>query len=311
MKKSPEIRRYDSRLIEYINAIFGREPGEQVVKKYLVYLDTEGDVSERTRKLYIQDLFGHYDPNSSFVRNAEYTFFNFINLKNVKSQREIDRELIRSYVSWLVRHQIAKSSVNRRLSALRSFYKFLLLEKLVDISPLPVRTHQRNSPRSSLSVKMDKRLPVFLTQPETEQLLNAPDMNKPEGQRDRAMLELLYASGLRISELWQLDRDSINLDAREVYVTGKGSKERVVLLGVPAAAAIQVYINKGRPQLAGKRREKALFLNRQGCRLSMRGIQKIMKHYAAAVGIQKDVHPHVLRHTFATHMLDGGADLRV
>jgi integrase/recombinase XerC len=160
-------------------------------------------------------------------------------------------------------------------------------------------------------MKLDKKIPVFLTQAEMEKLLAAPDTARPEGQRDRAMLELLYASGLRVSELWQLNLGSLNLDSREIRVVGKGSKERIVLMGIPAAEAVRDYIDRGRTEFISHRPSDALFLNTRGRRLSMRGIQKILKHYAASTGIEKKVHPHVLRHTFATHMLDGGADLRV
>jgi site-specific recombinase XerD len=146
---------------------------------------------------------------------------------------------------------------------------------------------------------------------EINRLLDAPDLTKPEGKRDRAILELLYASGLRVSELWQLDLGNLNLESREIRVIGKGSKERIVLIGLPAATAISEYISLGRPRLLNSKSQNALFLNRQGNRLSMRGIQKILKHHALASGLEKNIHPHVLRHTFATHMLDGGADLRV
>jgi integrase/recombinase XerC len=138
-----------------------------------------------------------------------------------------------------------------------------------------------------------------------------PDLTKPEGLRDRVLLELLYASGLRVSEIWQLNLENIDAESREIRVIGKGSKERMTLMGLPAADALQNYLNLARPYLLNKRLNTAVFLNKKGQRLSMRGIQKILKHYALAAGIPKDVHPHVLRHTFATHLLDGGADLRV
>lgn len=305
MKNTSGHYRYDADLLSYINNIYAAYPDDKVFDQYLDHLKAESNVSERTRNLYINDLFGNY-PKSS-----EYTFFTFICLQNIASHDQIDRELVRDYIVWLVTHNIAKTSVNRKLSALRSFYEYLLVEKKVEKSPIPVRTHQRNSPRSTLSMKTDKKIPVFLTQLEMEKLLVSPDLTKPEGKRDRAMLELLYASGLRISELWQMDLNSFNLDSHEIRVIGKGSKERVVLMGQPAVAALQEYLAQGRPQLANSKSYSALFLNNLGHRLSMRGIQKILKRYAAASGLEKDVHPHVLRHTFATHMLDGGADLRV
>lgn len=142
-------------------------------------------------------------------------------------------------------------------------------------------------------------------------MISTPDLTTPEGKRDRAILELLYASGLRVSEIWQLNLDSFNLESREIRVTGKGAKVRVVLIGIPAATAISDYVNDSRNHLKSSRANNALFLNTEGKRLSIRWIQKMVKHYAKAIGLEKNVHPHVLRHTFATHMLDGGADLRV
>jgi site-specific recombinase XerD len=311
VKESRDNRRYDADLINYINNIFCKNRGDKVFERYIRYLQTIGDVSERTLKLYIKDLFGTYNPNKKFVRSAEYTLFTFLSIENIKSKQDITRETLRNYIVWLVEHGIANSSVNRRISALRSFYKFLLIEELVETSPIPVNTHVRNSPRSSLSLKMDKRLPVFLTQQEMSEIISTPDATKPEGKRDLTILELLYASGLRVSEVTQLNLNSFDLESREIRVTGKGSKTRIVLMGIPAATAIKEYVQNFRPLLLNNRANNALFLNSQGKRLSVRWIQKMIKHYAASIGLEKNVHPHVLRHTFATHMQDGGADLRV
>jgi integrase/recombinase XerC len=125
------------------------------------------------------------------------------------------------------------------------------------------------------------------------------------------LLELLYASGLRVSELAQLNLEQVNLDTHEIRVWGKGAKERIVLMGEPAAKALTTYLRQGRPKLLGKKGSNALFVNRYGGRLPERRIQIILGKYASSAGIDKKVHPHLLRHTFATHLLDGGADLRV
>jgi len=125
------------------------------------------------------------------------------------------------------------------------------------------------------------------------------------------LLELLYAAGLRISELVNLDVEQVNLNTNEIRVWGKGAKERMVLIGEPAAQALSAYLSRGRPELSGKKRSSALFLNRYGGRLPARRIQKILEKYVSSTNIDKRVHPHLLRHTFATHLLDGGADLRV
>ena len=138
-----------------------------------------------------------------------------------------------------------------------------------------------------------------------------PDISTPLGMRDKAMLELLYASGLRVSEIASLDIVNVNLEEREVRVLGKGSKERITLMGKPAVNAIDCYLREGRPKLIGQRSTDALFLNRYGRRLSKRSIQQTLSRYATAAGFTKRVFPHMIRHSFATHLLDGGADLRV
>jgi len=278
----------------------------EVFNRYLDYLKAERNASWYTLRNYETDLMGTYK------RGAGKGFFQFIISKNISDFRTVDKQTVREYLSWLVEQGIDKSSMSRKLSAIRSFYRFLLIEGIIEKSPIPVNTSGRKGERSSLSPKQDKRLPVFLTREEAEQLINTPDTTRPEGKRDRAILELLYASGLRVSEIWQLNLSNLNLDNREIRVLGKGAKERVVLMGIPAAAALKEYIHNGRPRLVlNKRFTDALFLNKRGKRLSMRGIQKQLKHYAETLGLHKSVHPHILRHTFATHMLDGGADLRV
>jgi tyrosine recombinase XerC len=282
---------------------------QDVFNRYLDYLRAERNASIYTLRNYESDLRG------TFKRGNGKGFFQFLVQRKVADFKDVDKVTIRDYLAWLVEQHVDKSSLSRKMSAIRSFYRFLLREGILKQSPIPVSSGKRRGERSSLSPKQDKRLPVFLTQEEMQRLLDLPDATRPDGQRDKAILELLYASGMRVSELWQLDLDRIDLDSREIRVTGKGSKERIVLMGVPAAAALDDYIRNGRTQLCSAIRHGhapcGLFLNRQGRRLTMRGIQKLVKRYSLAGGLEKNVHPHVLRHTFATHMLDGGADLRV
>ncbi|MBA7638033.1 Tyrosine recombinase XerC [subsurface metagenome] len=196
---------------------------------------------------------------------------------------------------------IAKASIARKLSAIRSFYRYLVREKIIEVNPI----------KTVSSPKLDKRLPSFLTLAEVKRLLEAPNLSTPQGLRDQALLELLYASGLRVSELTSLELGQINLDTNEIRVWGKGSKERVALMGEPAAEALKNYLEQGRPRLLTARKSNAIFLNRYGQRLPERSVQKILEKYATKAGLKKRVHPHMLRHTFATHLLDGGADLRV
>jgi len=228
-------------------------------------------------------------------------FFGFLRDKDISSLKEVDRLTLRDYLSHLMKQGLVKASIARKLSAIRSFYRYLLREGMISTSPAATTS----------SPKLDKRLPSFLTIEEVKRLLEAPDLSTPQGQRDRALLELLYASGLRVSELAQLNLKQVNLDTHEIRVWGKGAKERVVLMGEPAAKALTTYLSQGRPKLLGKKRSNALFLNRYGGRLPERRIQLILGKYASSADIDKKVHPHLLRHTFATHLLDGGADLRV
>ncbi len=228
-------------------------------------------------------------------------FFDFLRERSIGSLKDVDRLTLRDYLAHLMKQGLAKASIARKLSAIRSFYRYLLQVGLVDTSPVATTS----------SPKLDKRLPSFLTIEEARRLLETPDLSKPQGQRDRALLELLYASGIRVSELVQLNLEQVNLDTREIRVWGKGAKERVVLMGKPAAEVLATYINEGRLKLLGERRNSTLFVNRYGGRLPERRVQRILEKYTILAGIDKRVHPHMLRHTFATHLLDGGADLRV
>lgn len=275
---------------------------QEVFNKYISYLRAERNASPYTVRNYTNDLIGNYS------RGAGKGFFQFLALKKIGSLKEVDKHVVREYISWLMAQGIVKASIARKLSAIRSFYRYLLREEIVSTSPLSV-TRKRGGRFSSFSIKLDKRLPNFLTVEEAKRLVESPDLSRPESQRNRALLELFYASGLRISELVNIDLGDIDLDAREIRVLGKGSKERLVLFGEPAAQALRDYINQARPQLLGQKINNALFLNPRGERLPVRRVQKILEKYSRQ--INKKVHPHMLRHTFATHLLDGGADLRV
>ncbi len=268
---------------------------QEVFNKYINYLKAERNASPYTVRNYTSDLAGNY------ARGSQKGFFQFLRLRKIGSLDEVDKQVLRDYISWLMKQGVAKASIARKLSAIRSFYRYLVWEEMLSKNPLEKAT----------SPKLDRRLPSFLTIEEVKRLLVAPDLSTHRGQRDRALLELLYASGPRVSELVQLDLGQVNLDTREIRVWGKGSKERMVLMGKPAAEALSTYLSQGRPKLLGGKRSSALFLNRYGGRLTERSVQTMLERYAKQVGINKWVHPHMLRHTFATHLLDGGADLRV
>ncbi|MDP6142090.1 MAG: tyrosine recombinase XerC [Dehalococcoidales bacterium] len=268
---------------------------QEVFNKYIFYLEVERNASPCTVRNYTNDLLGNYK------RGSEKGFFQFLRLKEIDELGKVDKHTIRDYTSWLMGQNVTKTSIARKLSAIRSFYRYLAREEILPDNQLV----EVSAP------KLDRRLPSFLTIEEMVQLLKAPDLANPQGLRDRAIIELIYASGLRVSELVKLNLGQINLDSNEIRVWGKGSKERVVLIGEPATMAITNYINRSRPKLVGKRSGDALFLNRYGSRLTERTVQMIFEKYAALAGLDKKVYPHLLRHTFATHMLDGGADLRV
>lgn len=237
----------------------------------------------------------------------------------------VDVKLLRLYLLHLQNEGLAKSSRARKTASLRSFFSYLFAQKVISHSPAAgLRT-----------VKQDRKLPKFLRADEVEQLLNEPLKNKNPfiGLRDRAILEMFYASGMRAGELVSVDVRDVDFAEGIVRVVGKGDKERVTLLGEPAMEAIRAYLDKGRPELtasapappAGKGKGShlvagryartkadaaALFVNRYGGRLSDRGVRKVFDHYCNLVSISLKITPHVLRHTFATHMLANGADLR-
>ena len=265
---------------------------QEVFNKYIAYLQAERNASDHTVTNYTNDLL---------------EFFDFVREKGSKSLNEIDKHTLRGYLAHLMERGLAKASIARKLSAIRSFYRYLLREEMIAVSPVA----------KTSSPKLDRRLPSFLSIEEARRLVESPDLSKPQGLRDRALLELLYASGLRVSELANINVEQLNLATNEIRVWGKGAKERIVLIGEPAARALSTYLSQGRPKLLGNRKTRAVFITayededgiHSGERLPTRRIQKILDKYART--IDKKVHPHMLRHTFATHLLDGGADLRV
>jgi site-specific recombinase XerD len=195
---------------------------------------------------------------------------------------------------------IAAASVRRKVSTIRSLYKWLRSEGIIDNDPFYGVT----------GPKAGRRLPDVLSAQEIDRMIAAADGNEPGSQRDRALMELLYAAGLRVSEVASLDVGDIDLRDGSVRVRGKGNKERVGVFGEPATRSLRRYLNDGRRELvAGK--QTALFLNRFGGRLTPRSVQTMVRTYAVKAGLPTAVHPHLLRHSFATHLLDGGADLRV
>jgi integrase/recombinase XerD len=205
-----------------------------------------------------------------------------------------------AYFATLLRRGLAGTTVARRRSALRGFHAYLIergerVDPLTDLPP----------------ARRERKLPHALSVEEIERLIAQPAAEHPAGSRDRALLELAYASGLRVTELCTLERTQLDFAERCVRVTGKGGKQRIVPFGQAAAAALREWLESGRARMAPRARHDAVFVNRRGTPLSRMGFWKILRAHARAAGLTSRVHPHALRHSFATHLLEGGADLRV
>ena len=256
------------------------------IEKFSTHLSAERGLAALTVRNYTTDL----------TALAEY-----MRIKRIPRLGNLDRLALRSYLAWLVQLGYARSSVVRKLSALRCFLRWLAKEGLIEGDPLPRRG----------VMKRERRLPDFLSQRDSARLVEAPDSTTPVGLRDRAILEVAYGSGLRVSEVRGLDVASVNLHTGELRVVGKGSKERIVIFGDAAKSALYAYLGEARPKMANRTSGAALFLNRYGGRLTQRSIQQKVRRYAAKAGLRSGVHTHTLRHSFATHLLEGGADLRV
>jgi integrase/recombinase XerD len=213
----------------------------------------------------------------------------------------VTRAEILAHLAELVRRGLSPRSQARALSAIRQLHALLLAERRVPANA----ADEIDSPRPG------RRLPTLLARDEVEALLAQPDPRRPAGRRDRAMLELLYATGLRVSELVSLELNDVNLETRVLVARGKGSKERLVPVGAPAAEAVRGYLTTARETLLRGRRSKDLFVTPRGRRMTRQAFAKIVAAHARAAGIRRRVSPHKLRHSFATHLLEGGADLRV
>ena len=246
-------------------------------------------LSDLTIKGYRQDLQSLYE---------------FMSLRGIESFLMFNREDVRSYLSWLLILDYARTSISRKLSVVRTFFAWLVEEGRLEFNPVSRRA----------SLKNTKSLPRFLMEDEVSRLISAASETKKNSDislRDVAMLELIYGSGLRVSEVASLKKDSVDLASMQIRVVGKGSKERIVLFGDLAADALKVYLENARPRLFVKKENHSLFLSMRGDGLSVRSVQDRVSRYARIAGLNSNVHVHTLRHSFATHMVDHGADIRV
>ncbi len=212
----------------------------------------------------------------------------------------VRRAEVQAHLAELVRLGLSSRSQARALSAIRQIHALLVAEKLAPVNA----TDEIDAPRPG------RRLPSLLSREEVGRLLAQPDPRRPAGRRDRAMLELLYATGLRVSELVSLELNDLNLETRVLVARGKGSKERLVPVGAPAAESVRAYLAAAREALLRGRRSKDLFVTPRGGRMTRQAFAKIVARYGRAAGIRRPISPHKLRHSFATHLLEGGADLR-
>ncbi|MGE5454525.1 MAG: site-specific tyrosine recombinase XerD [Methylocystaceae bacterium] len=258
---------------------------EREIAMFTAYLGVEKGLAANTQAAYRRDL---------------HKMMSYLQDKGIKSWVEVSRGQIVEYLACLLDYGMTAATVSRNLSSTKSFYKFLLQEGIVAINP----TDDLESPR------LARRLPGVLSVEEVDKLLCLPDAIKPLGIRDRAMLELMYASGMRVSELLSLKVDDVNLLAGFSHCMGKGSKERIVPINQTAVEWVGRYLSRSRPLLLRNQTERNLFLNNHGRPLSRQGFWKLLNGYARGAEIKKELTPHTLRHSFATHLLENGADLR-
>lgn len=257
---------------------------------FLDYLTFERNVSPNTIIAYRDDL----ESFIAFLSNDYLTMG-----RDQLDLKRVDHLAIRSYLAHLSRRKLSRASAARHLSALRSFFKYLVREEIVEANPA----------RSVTTPKREKHLPTVLQPSDVALLLEQPDTSVTLGIRDAAWLELLYASGLRISELVGIDLDDLEMRARLVKVRGKGSKERIVPFGSKAEAALHAYLAV-RGELIRDIEEQAVFVNYRGERITTRSIRRLFDGYVRDAALRAGVSPHTLRHSFATHLLNAGADLR-
>lgn len=255
------------------------------VENFLAWLELERGLSQNTLAAYARDL-AHF---SKYLEQQQITDWN-----------KVDEHTIRAWTSHLSREDYARSSQARKLSTVRTFARHLVQEDV----------RKDDFTELVANPKLIRKLPDVLTYDELKRLLEVPDTATSYGLRDRAILELFYSSGLRVSELCGILLQSINLEEGYVRVFGKGSKERITPIGAKAITAVTNYLAAGRPQFVKTKTGSELFLSQQGRAISRKMVWVMIKQCAAKAGIKKPIKPHLLRHSFATHLLEGGADLR-
>lgn len=258
---------------------------DRYLDSFLSYLAIEKGLSKNTLESYGRDVG---------------KFLVYLEEIKVNSVRDIKYENILDFLTILKKHGYTDTTTVRTIVSIKQFFKYLLIEKIL-----------RDDPASLIQTpKMKKSIPGVISLNEVEKILNSPNESTPEGIRDLAMLELLYATGIRVSELINLKQNEVNFEMGFIIVYGKGSKERIVPMGGQAQEKLKIYMENSRTNLLKQREAKELFVTRRGKGMSRQGFWKLIKTYALKSNISKPISPHTLRHSFATHLLERGADLR-
>ncbi|MYU39144.1 site-specific tyrosine recombinase XerD [Ligilactobacillus salivarius] len=257
-----------------------------ILMDYLHYLKVERGLSENTINSYGIDL---------------KLFLEYLRENEIPSFKQVNKEVIINYMQSEKNNNKANSSILRSVSSLRKFFQYLAQEKIIEKDPMLLID----------TPKKKQHLPQVLTKEEVEKLLRSPNTGQVLGLRDRAMLELMYATGLRISEIINLKLEDLHLTMGTLQTLGKGHKERIVPVGDEAIKWVNRYLEEARPKLLKQKRSNYLFLNFHGNNLTRQGVWKNLKAEVRKAGIQKNITPHTLRHSFATHILENGADLRI
>tara|TARA_B100001057_G_scaffold187030_1_gene187894 strand:+ start:426 stop:1316 length:891 start_codon:yes stop_codon:yes gene_type:complete len=253
---------------------------DQSLRSFFTFLYVEKGLSKNTIEAYSNDI---------------NDFLNWLNKRNIQDYKEISELVVNEYVAYLFNKALKSSTVNRKISSLKSFYLFLIKKKIISSSPLS----------EIITPKKDHHLPSSMSEDEVERLLRSPNIELDLENRDKAMIEMLYATGMRISELINLKITDIDLERSVLKVLGKGSKERLIPFGEKALDSLNSYLEKRKKSLA-----KEVFISNRGKKMTRTGFWQRIKIYLSREGLKDSISPHTLRHAFATHLLNRGADLR-
>lgn len=258
---------------------------DKLIQKFIEYLEYEKGYSKKTIISYEKDL---------------ELFNKYLKENNIKEIKNIEYNVIRKYLSYLHDNKYESTSVSRKISALRSFFKYNIKEKVITNNPMTLISNP----------KKEKKLPKYLNYEEIEKLLNSIEIDTKEGIQERLIIELLYSTGIRVSELVNIKIKDIKIKENQINILGKGNKERIVLFGEKAKEIIKIYLNAYKDEFTGNISNQYLLINKKGKQLTTNKIELIVKDVLKKSALKLNISPHTLRHTFATHMLDSGADLK-